>query len=151
MVKVQKFVQNWYEIQIDWVKKLLEALKTKYPSEKHSNYFHFWSSSRVFNSHNIANLFPQCTLNEIIKKQQHYFEKSTWEGKFSGPFGRDAFMFEYKAIDMFEVSAKRLRGRNMKWDFAWGEISKIGYRDLPLPIWRLGLEENINSQFADPT
>ena len=60
-------------------------------------------------------------------------------------------MFEYKAIDMFEVSAKRSRGGNMKWDFAGGKISKIGYRDLPLPIWMLGLEENIYSQFADPT
>ena len=84
------------------------------------------------------------------KKATALFWKSTWEGKFSGPFGRDAFMFEYKAIDMFEVSAKRSRGRNMKWDFAWGEISKIGYRDLPLPIWKLGLEDTY-SQFADPT
>ena len=46
---------------------LPEALKTKFPSEKHSNYFHFWSSYHVFSIHNMANLFPQCTLNEIIK------------------------------------------------------------------------------------
>ena len=149
MATFQKFVQNWYEIQIDWVNLLPEALKTKFPSEKHSNYFHFWSSYHVFNIHNMANLFPQCTLNGIIKTIA-LFWKSTREGKFSGPFGRDAFMFEYKAIDMFEVSAKRSRGRNMKWDFAWGEISKIGYRDLPLPIWKLGLEDTY-SQFADPT
>ena len=36
-------------------------------------------------------------------------------------------MFEYKTIDMFEVSEKRLGRENMKWDFALGE-RKIGYR-----------------------
>ena len=44
-----------------------------------------------------------------------------------GPLPKDAFMFEYKTIDMFEVSEKRLGRENMKWDFALGE-RKIGYR-----------------------
>ena len=46
-------------------------------------------------------------------------------------FPRDAFMFEYKTIDMFEVSEKRLKRENTGFSFG---AHKIGYRSSP--IWR---------------
>ena len=59
-------------------------------------------------------------------------------------------MFEYKTIDMFEVSEKRLGWENMKWDFALGKtqnwLSSVGTNMEPLET-----KENIPTEFADPT
>ena len=56
-------------------------------------------------------------------------------------------MFEYKTIDMFEVSEKRLGRENMKWDFAFGE-PKIGYRSSP--IWSCLKRKKISPPTHDP-
>ena len=102
-----------------------KLFKTKFISEKYSNIHN--SGTHEFNA------FPG-----VIYKQKGWF---CYQGLMMISFQilqiylcvKDAFMFEYKTVEMFEVSEKRSRRENMKWDFALGK-PKIGYRSSP--IWR---------------